>query len=154
MVGRLVAIVVAVLTLCRPTLASTPTLDVSQYAHTAWAVNDGFAKGAIYTIAQTRDGFLWLGTEFGLLRFDGVRTTPWPSDRVLPSSRITSLLTARDGTLWIGTSKGLASWRNGTFTIHSELAGKIADRLLEDRDGTLWVRALTPPTGSLCAIRS
>jgi len=43
--------------------------------------------GAIFGIAQTSDGYLWLGTEFGLLRFDGVRTTPWPSDRILPSSR-------------------------------------------------------------------
>ena len=79
--------------------ALTPTPDVSQYAHTAWTVADGFTKGAIYSIAQTPDGYLWLGTEFGLLRFDGVRTTPWPSDIVLPSSQITTLLNGRDGTL-------------------------------------------------------
>jgi signal transduction histidine kinase/ligand-binding sensor domain-containing protein len=142
------------LTWCRPALAVNPTLDISQYAHTAWTVADGFAKGAIYSIAQTPDGYLWLGTEFGVLRFDGIRTTAWPSDQVLPSSKITMLLSGRDGTLWIGTSNGLAAWKDGRLTTYPEVAGRIADRLLEDRSGTIWVRAVTPPTGVLCAIRN
>jgi len=57
--------------------ALDPSLDVSQYAHTAWKIRDGFPKGIIQSIAQTPDGYLWLGTEFGLLRFDGVRSIPW-----------------------------------------------------------------------------
>jgi len=67
-----------------------PSLDVSQYAHTAWKIRDGFTKGTISSIAQTPDGYLWLGTEFGLLRFDGVRNVPWqPSpNHHLPSSYI------------------------------------------------------------------
>src|SRR5215831_14422043 len=98
---------------CPSAFALNPALDLSQYAHTAWKVRDGFVKGAISSIAQTPDGYLWLGTEFGLLRFDGVRPVPWqvPAGQALPSTRIFSLLAARDGTLWIGTSKGLASWR-------------------------------------------
>ena len=131
-----------------------PTLDVSQYAHTAWTVADGFTKGAIYSIAQTPDGYLWLGTEFGLLRFDGVRTTPWPSDRVLRPARSERLLTGRDGTLWIGTSKGLASWKDGKLTAYAELAEHLVIRTIEDRDGAVWVLATTPPTGKLCAIRN
>src|SRR5262245_18833888 len=154
LVALSLAIASALLTVCQSAFAATPTLDISQYAHTAWTVADGFTKGAIYKIAQTPDGYLWLGTEFGLLRFDGVRTTPWPSDRVLPSSKISSLITGRDGTLWIGTSKGMASWKDGTLTTYAELAGHIADRLLEDRNGTIWVRALKPPTGKLCAVRN
>src|SRR5262245_35243902 len=91
--------------------ALDPALDVSQYAHTAWKIREGFPKGQINSIAQTPDGYLWLGTQFGLLRFDGVRNVPWqpPSGQHLPSSWIFSLLATRDGTLWIGTSKGLAS---------------------------------------------
>ena len=58
-------------------LALNPALDVSQYAHTAWKVRDGFTKGIINSVAQTPDGYLWLGTDFGLVRFDGVRTVPW-----------------------------------------------------------------------------
>jgi ligand-binding sensor domain-containing protein len=53
--------------------ALNPSLDVSQYAHSAWKIRDGFFKGTIVAIAQTSDGYLWLGSEFGLLRFDGVR---------------------------------------------------------------------------------
>src|SRR5258708_35498065 len=100
--------------------ALNPALDISQYAHTSWKIRDGFARGAINSIAQTPDGYLWLGTEFGLLRFDGVRNVPWqpPPDQHLPSSNIVKLLTARDGTLWIGTHEGLASWKGGKLTLY------------------------------------
>src|SRR5260370_362549 len=83
--------------------ALNPALDVSQYAHTPWKIRDGFAKGTIHSIAQTPDGYLWLGTDYGLLRFDGVRNVPLqlPPDQPLPSSSITRLLAARDATLWI-----------------------------------------------------
>src|ERR1700740_3182738 len=57
--------------------ALDPALEVSQYAHTAWKIREGFSKGRITSFAQTRDGYLWLGTEFGFLRFDGVRNVPW-----------------------------------------------------------------------------
>ena len=113
-------------------LALDPALDVSQYAHTAWRIRDGFAGGTITSIAQMPDGYLWLGTEFGLLRFDGVRAVPWqpPRDQHLPSSRVSSLLAARDGTLWIGTPKGLASWKHGKLTQYPELAGEVITTLL------------------------
>src|SRR5579864_9719310 len=83
--------------------ALNPALDISQHAHMAWKIRDGFARGFIHSIAQTPDGYLWLGTEFGLLRFDGVRSVPWepPPDQKLPSSTVSYLLAARDGTLWI-----------------------------------------------------
>ena len=62
---------------CRCAFALNPALDISQYGHDQWTVRSGFIKGNIYTIAQTPDGYLWLGTEFGIFRFDGIRTTPW-----------------------------------------------------------------------------
>ena len=73
---------------CPGAFALDPSLDVSQYAHTSWKIRDGFSKGDIHSIAQTPDGYLWLGTEFGLLRFDGVKNVPWqpPPDQHLPSS--------------------------------------------------------------------
>jgi ligand-binding sensor domain-containing protein len=49
-----------------PVLALDPSLDVSQYAHTSWTVRDGFSLGNVYAMAQTPDGYLWLGSEFGL----------------------------------------------------------------------------------------
>ena len=57
--------------------AVAQSLDLSQYAHTTWRIRDGFAKGNITSIAQTSDGYLWVGTDLGLLRFDGVRAVPW-----------------------------------------------------------------------------
>src|SRR5918997_1674533 len=109
---------------CPPrALALNPALDASQYAHTAWKIRDGFFKGGINSIAQTPDGYLWLGTEFGLLRFDGVRNVPFqpPAGQQLPSTFIFSLLAARDGTLWIGTLSGLASWKDGKLARFAEL---------------------------------
>src|SRR5678809_1337652 len=87
---------------CPCAFALNPALDISQYAHSTWKIRDGFPKGQVTSIAQTPDGYLWLGTEFGLVRFDGVRNTPWqaPPDQHLPSDYIFSLLAARDGTLW------------------------------------------------------
>src|ERR1700761_5960719 len=103
---------------CSCALALDPSLDISQYAHTAWLSREGFPKGVVESFAQTPDGYLWLGTEFGLLRFDGVRAVPWqpPAGEHLPSSSISSLLAARDGRLWIGTREGLASWKDGKLT--------------------------------------
>src|ERR1700757_5026719 len=125
---------------CPGALALNPALDVSQYAHMSWKVRDGFVKGIIFSIAQTPDGYLWLGTEFGLIRFDGVRSVPWqpPVGQHLPSSEIRALLVARDGELWIGTLGGLASWKDGKLTQYAELAGQVVGTLLEDREGTMW----------------
>ena len=146
-----------ILLMCPRASASDLSLDVSQYAHTAWKVGDGVLKGVIssYSIAQTPDGYLWLGTEFGLLRFDGVRTVPWqpPAGEHLPGGSIRSLLTTRDGRLWIGTSQGLASWKDGKLTHYPELAGQVRP-LLVDRAGTVWAGGFVSSTGRLCAIHS
>jgi signal transduction histidine kinase/ligand-binding sensor domain-containing protein len=141
---------------CPCASALNPSLDINQYAHTAWTVRDGFFKSGITSIAQTPDGYLWLGTEFGLLRFDGVRSIAWqpPAGEHLPSTLIRDLLVARDGRLWIGTREGLASWKDGKLTHHRELAGRLVDSLYEDREGTIWAGGAAAPTGTLCAIQS
>jgi signal transduction histidine kinase/ligand-binding sensor domain-containing protein len=134
--------------------ALDPSLDVSQYAHTAWRIREGFPNGRINAFAQTSDGYLWLGTELGLLRYNGVKVVLWePPGQSLPDNYIRSLLVARDGTLWIGTLKGLASWKDGKLMTYKELAGLPADALVEDRQGTLWVGTVGFPNGRLCAIQ-
>ena len=136
--------------------ALDPSLDISQYAHTPWKTGEGFSKGIIFSIAQTPDGYLWLGTEYGLLRFDGVRSVAWqpPAGQHLPSSEIRTLLAARDGNLWIGTREGLASWKDGKLTQYAELAGQITISLSEDRQGTIWAGGWAISTGRICAIQS
>src|ERR1700736_3634230 len=120
-----------------PILALNPSLDVSQYAHTSWTVREGFSPGTIFAMAQTPDGYLWLGSEFGLFRFDGIRGVPWrpPAGQHLPNTPY-SLLVTRDGTLWIGTFEGLVSWSGGKLTQYPELG--FVTSLLEDREGTVW----------------
>jgi signal transduction histidine kinase/ligand-binding sensor domain-containing protein len=144
------------LAFCRCGYSLNPALDVSQYSHKAWKVREGSYKGSVTAIAQTADGYLWLGTEFGLLRFDGVRTLAWepPAGAHLPSVYIRSLLVARDGTLWIGTAEGLASWKNGKLKLHPDLTGESVDALLEDHAGLLWAGGQAAPVAKLCAIPS
>ena len=143
--------------LCPCAFALNPALDINQYAHQAWTVRDGFFRGSIYAIAQMPDGYLWLGTDFGLERFDGVRSVPWrpPNGEQLPGGRIRSLLAARDGRLWIGADEGLASWKDGKLTQYRELAGKTVLSILEDHEATVWAAAWTVAStdGRLCTIR-
>jgi signal transduction histidine kinase/ligand-binding sensor domain-containing protein len=142
------------LAVCPSASALNPSSDISQYAHTAWRIRDGFTDGAIFSIAQTPDGYLWLGTVFGLLRFDGVLAVPWqpPKGEQLPSSFIQKLVVGRDGTLWIGTLKGLASWKDGHLTRYPEGAGQRVSSMLEDAEGTMWFGVVDP--GRLCAVQA
>jgi ligand-binding sensor domain-containing protein len=141
---------------CAPAL--DPSLDISQYAHTAWKSRDGLVRGYVGAIEQTPDGYLWLGTEFGLYRFDGVRAVPWqpPAGQQLPDTLIASLLVARDGALWIGTLKGLATWKDGNLKTYSELSGQSITALVQDREGTIWIGSSTreaPRVAQLCSAR-
>jgi signal transduction histidine kinase/ligand-binding sensor domain-containing protein len=141
---------------CSSAYSLNPSLDVRQYAHTSWKVREGFAKGEITTIAQTPDGYLWVGTDLGLYRFDGIRNVTWqpPDGQQLPSNMIFSLLVAKDGTLWVGTDKGLASWQNNQLTQYPALAGQHIFRLVEDHEGTIWIGAVAVPVGKLCSIQN
>ena len=145
----------ALAALCPAAFALDPTLDISQYGHTAWTIRDGFFKGSVYAIAQAADGYLMLGTEFGLSRFDGTQIATWapPAPQRLPSNNIRGLLAARDGTLWIGTIEGLASWKDGKLTQYPEIAGQHPFTMIEDRQGTVWVGTFNVPSAKLCAIR-
>ena len=149
-------IVFILLVICPSALSLNPTLEVSQYAHASWKVREGFSNGRIRSIAQTTDGYLWLSTEFGLLRFDGVRNTPFtpPAGQHLSSNAIMGLLASRDGKLWIGTDKGLASWDGVKLTQYPELDGQFVFKLIEDHEGSIWAGGLSVPLGKLCQIRN
>ena len=139
--GRLPALVwisAAALLSAHAAAGLDPGTALTQYGHTAWRVRDGHFPGPPSAVAQTSDGFLWIGTQTGLIRFDGVRFLPWepPAGSQLPNDRIVSLLGARDGSLWIGTGSGLAEWRDPHLVVHAT-TGRFG-ALLEDRRGTIW----------------
>src|SRR3954471_13211670 len=116
--------------------ALDPDKFISQYAHAAWRAHDGLFTGSPVTVVQTRDGYVWLGTSAGLLRFDGIRFTPWRSEygERLPSSQIRDLLAARDGSLWIATDGGVSRLQDERLTHYSNKTGP----LVEDHLGTIW----------------
>ena len=157
---RRLLVVLGALSLWSPCVfALDATLDVSQYVHSSWKIRDGFPKGYVQSLAQTADGYLWLGTVSGLFRFDGIRDVPWqpPPGEHLPSEIIYRLLAAHDGRLWIGTFKGLASWKDGVLTHYPELEGLIISGIAETPDATIWVAgvaALGTSTGKLCEFRT
>ncbi len=149
--------VLALLAWCSHASALNAALDVDQYAHSTWKNNQGPVRGAVFAIAQTADGYLWLGTETGLFRSDGVRTVLWepPAGESLPGQTIRYLLAGHDGSLWIGTSQGLAHWTGEKLEIYSELAGQYIHAILQDRKGTVWVAAVgheADARGTLCSI--
>ena len=110
------------------------------------------SKAISHAITQTPDGYLWLGTEFGLFRFDGVRSIHWqpPAGQQLPDPNINTLLAARDGTLWIGTFAGLASWNGSKLTRYPELDRRFVESLLEDEmEQSGLEHCLVPPWAPL-----
>src|SRR5262245_15203 len=154
LIGVLCVIRFCLLLTCPPPASALdPSLDISQYAHTAWKIREGFPKGSVYAIAQTPDGYLWLGTEVGLFRFDGVRSVSFESltNQRLPSNRVSALLVARDGTLWIGTAKGLSTWKKARLTHHDSFSGLAVGVLLQDRDDVIWAAGSGTP--GLCALQ-
>jgi signal transduction histidine kinase/ligand-binding sensor domain-containing protein len=131
-----------------------PARRISQYGHTAWRIQDGFFAGAPNAVAQTTDGYLWIGTQNGLVRFDGVRFVPWvpPKGKRL-SSGIFSLLATSDGSLWIGTGTNLAHLIDGDLINYADGLGRI-NSILEDRNGIVWITRsrVHDETGPLCQV--
>jgi PAS domain S-box-containing protein len=137
-------------------LALDPDRRISQYGHTVWRIQDGAISPAT-TIAQTTDGFLWVGTAQGLMRFDGVRFMPWqpPQGQNLPGTHFSALLGSRDGSLWIGTTRGLARWKDGQLRSYTDLQHPAAiAAIIEDASGTIWATRYGPYAreAPLCSI--
>jgi ligand-binding sensor domain-containing protein/signal transduction histidine kinase len=121
---------------------------LSQYIYEVWTTDDGLPMGVVNAILQTRDGYLWVGTEQGVARFDGVRFEVFSTGTTqgLPNNRITSLYEDSEGALWLTTHGGLAVYRDGVFTAYTEddLAHPAVQAVHEDADGSLWVGSKGP----------
>ena len=141
--------------------ASLQALDsrrpLAEISHDQWGPEQGFSWGAVHAIAQTEDGYLWIGAEQGLVRFDGARFRLLDSNKApaLPTGRVLGLLADRENNLWVRfATEGLFRYRNGR--IDDMLAGQ-EDRLIEmmyrRADGTpmfqsTWTAVFTYDAGT------
>lgn len=114
--------------------------------HTWWGEKEGAPSG-ILALAQTADGYLWLGSANGLYRFDGVRFERYEprSDTPFPSGAVSSLMSLTNGDLWIGFRNGtisrLRKGRADNYTVKEGVPGGRVLGLAQDRDGTIWAAA-------------
>ena len=116
------------------------------YRVRSWQTDDGLPQNSVYALAQTPDGYLWVGTREGLAKFDGIRFTPPPSpaDAALSRAWITALTVSADGALWVGTElNGLARLHNGVVSTFTRTNGLPADQIRclfgATADGTVWI---------------
>ena len=116
----------------------------TRYASRQWQTKDGLPHNFVYAICQTRDGYLWLGTQGGLARFDGVHFTHLNLEDApqLKERAIRFIHQTHDGVVWIGGNQSLACWKDGKFfpspiTVRSQIKA-----VLETTDGSLWIGTL------------
>lgn len=117
---------------------------LTDYTITAWTARDGLPAGNVWALAQDADGYLWVGSDGGLLRFDGVRFVHWESeDPLFTQKPVRSLHTSRDGTLWVGfgDAGGISRIRDGHISSFDESEGLpkgAVMALVEDASGRVW----------------
>ena len=147
---RLKPVALLVAAICMAPARASTALDLSallsDYRVTSWAGGDGIALGEVRSIAQDQDGYLWLASDAGLVRFDGIRFARADlvaGDTPLPAAATRAVYVGRDGSLWVGYGE-----RHGLYRIqHGEvrevhLKGQLpglVNVITEDRDGALWV---------------
>jgi len=126
---------------------------LSQYVHRVWTADDGLPHTAVGAIAQTADGALWVGTQGGAARFDGVRFVPVTARDGLPNNTVNALHAAPDGALWMGTFGGLVRYVGGRLTDVVTTNEGLPDDTVWDvaveSDGTVWAATL----GGLARLR-
>jgi ligand-binding sensor domain-containing protein len=141
--GALAALLVLAWT--APALALDPHKALTQYVHNTWQTDQGLPQNSVQAVLQTRDGYLWIGTQEGLVRFDGAHFDIFDrsNTKALAHNDVTALLEDRFGTLWIGTNGSGLTWlKDGVFTRFSaqnNLSDVFVTALREDSRGTVWI---------------
>ncbi|HUO27679.1 MAG TPA: triple tyrosine motif-containing protein [Bryobacteraceae bacterium] len=144
---RVVRICAFLLSLVAPAHALNPDRDIHQLAHRSWGEKDGY-PGRSQALAQTTDGFLWIGSDVGLFRFDGVhfeRYVPRSGDR-LYGNTVLSLLALSDGSLWIAyDGNKICDLRNGNVKCYGKTDGvtSMPTAIVQDHEGTMWANTET-----------
>lgn len=136
---RILFAATAGLLLASPAGALNPRRAVTEYRQTTWSTKDGLPATFIYSIAQSLDGYIWLGSTDGLARFDGIQFVHWrPKGNRILLGTVRVVTAAGDGGVWVGTASGLVGRVRGDDLIEAMLDSPV-EALLEARDRTLWV---------------
>ncbi len=137
----------------RAPVAVIEAAPTPQYTLATWTARDGLPSSYVISLAQDRDGYLWVGTSAGLARFDGRRFVTWPRNQNLPSPTplVYSVTPTRDGGLWIvfGGLSRIAHDSGGratTYTTQDGLPEGGMRALVQRQDGTVWAGG----SGGLC----
>jgi signal transduction histidine kinase/ligand-binding sensor domain-containing protein len=133
-------VLVSVCLLATGTPVAAAADDAPAYAMTVWAPETGASPGDVFAITQDLEGYLWLGTQAGLVRFDGSRFVRWPAAGTPIPGPVMAVVAARDGSLWVGSGAGaFRVTRDGVrrFTAVDGFAGGVT-ALAEDRQGAIW----------------
>jgi len=145
-VSRSAAFAVALAVFVCAAHATRASADGPDYVLSAWATEKGLPPGDVFAIAQDVDGFLWLGTPNGLIRFDGSRFTPWTAsspENALPNGPVHAIVGSADGSLWVGFGGGggVVRIHQGTVFQHAKAEGAPpgATAMIQDRQGAIWV---------------
>jgi ligand-binding sensor domain-containing protein/AraC-like DNA-binding protein len=144
--GQLLAVIVIAHLFCYPGWALDPDKPVDQYLIDQWGMLDGLPSDTVLSIAQTADGYLWIGTSRGLVRFDGLKfvSLPVAEKEEIHSREIRNLCVDRQGDLWVGSAGGLTVYRSqkGRFKLFTRshgITGGGIRHLKEDMRGNLWI---------------
>jgi signal transduction histidine kinase/CheY-like chemotaxis protein/ligand-binding sensor domain-containing protein len=133
------------LCLAKATWSLDPHKPIRQYVHTILRSEDGLPQNSIQALLQARDGYIWIGTQEGLVRFNGVEFKLFnkANTPAIRHNDIRALYQDRDGVLWIGTfGGGLVRSKDGQFfvyTVQQGLSNNSVNSILQDRMGNLWV---------------
>jgi len=142
---RAVLAVLAIAASAHSLFALNPRRALTQYTRTVWTQEHGLPQDTVRAIAQTKDGYLWIGTDEGLAQFDGYDFVVFNKENgALPSNSVGALWAARDGSLWIGTLGGLTRYQNRKFTTFTKkdgLGDDSVNSITEDKSGAIWVAA-------------
>jgi len=141
--GYVVGTILLLATHCAGSL--DPSKAITQYTHEVWKTEQGLPQNTAAAMVQTREGYIWVGTELGLARFDGIRFVIFDESNTpeLKSNVILALAEDHAGRLWIGTQGGgLTCLKDGKFRTYTTSDGLSNDSVLalyEDREGNLWI---------------
>ena len=113
------------------------------YTFRTWQREQGLPQNSVHALAQTSEGYIWIGSDDGVARFDGVRFVSFGLREGLRSGRVRVLLSTADGSLWIGTLGGgvtrLHEGQFTTWTLADSLPSDSITALAEDGEHRVWI---------------